>query len=315
MWLFDDILKKPVAPATDPLSEATSSWQGRGQPSQDDGSTPIVMANPTPITIEKSAETTIFGQETEDLAIEKQNEGSLEPANHAEEAGSSLIISTLAMEPTSAPMSPMEDTVPQETVETTSTPLVMTENQEEVPLVIDSTATADSTNNDSISLFEHLETVDTPLAVETTLVESPLFGEKETALTSVNSPADPASFIKKSLADIDTMIATIEKRHDAKVEETQWYEKEEARFADLKKEGYNAIDAIDAEKEHALHLRSLLEAELEPKTEKVETQETSKTPDTTLSLLTQENKEREPSLAKVKEALQKEEDLVALTGL
>lgn len=311
MWLFDDILKKPVAPATDPLTEATSSWQRSGQSSQDDSSTPIVMASSTPITIEKSAETTIFGQETEDLAIEKQNEGSAEPLIHAEEAGSSLIISTAAMEPASTPMSPMEDSVTQEATETMSTPLMMTETKdEETPLAV-----SPAPSTESISLFEHLETAETPVIVDTPLVESPLFAQAETIVATANSPVDPASFIKKSLADIDTMIATIEKRHDAKVEETQWYEKEEARFAELKKEGYNAIDAIDAEKEHALHLRSLLEAELEPKTKKMEPQETSETPDATLSLLTQENREREPSLAKVKEALQKEEDLVALTGL
>ena len=46
--------------------------------------------------IEKSAETTIFGQDIETKSVDDGNKAASEPTIHAEEAGSSLLISTEA---------------------------------------------------------------------------------------------------------------------------------------------------------------------------------------------------------------------------
>ena len=212
--------------------------------------------------IEKSAETTIFGKETEDLKAEQQNEVAGEPTLHAEEAGSSLIIASTPVG-SETPSETLSDLAPVPAPETEV--ITASASLEETPIIEESISTTPSVllvPTENVSLFEHLEEDSIP-SVENTPInpeESPLFRNESTSVTEIS--VDPKAFIQKSLTEIDTMIANIETRHDAKVEETQKYAKEKERFAELEDRGYAAIDAIDAEKSHALHLREILEKEL-----------------------------------------------------
>ena len=76
----------------DPIAGATGG-QGSGQPPHDDSTTPVAPVMPK-FVIEKSAETTIFGQSTETAAAEVENREMTEPVIHAEENSDSILMST-----------------------------------------------------------------------------------------------------------------------------------------------------------------------------------------------------------------------------
>lgn len=314
MWLFDDILKKPTPAPVDPLAGWTPG-QWSGQPPQDDSTTPVVATEWAPMpkfVIEKSAETTIFGQDIETKSVDDGNKAASEPTIHAEEAGSSLLISTEAPVMTSEESpSIMEVPLPASDMMLSDAALAPV-----AEATVEASVTETIETPTSSDLFAQLtdttETVTTPEAE--TVTESPLFGETPAVSTGF---ANPQEFIEKSLEGIGTMIANIDKKHDAKIVEAEGYGKEKDRYTLLEKTAYEEASSMDDEKAHAVHMREILENERhtdaqESPEEAVTAREST---EDTLSLLAKENEQREPSLSKVKEATKKEEDLMALTGL
>lgn len=73
----------------------------------------------------------------------------------------------------------------------------------------------------------------------------------------------PREFIEKNLVSIDTMMANIDKRHEAKIREAEGYKAEKLRFTELEKSAYSEASIMDRERDHALHMKKILEAELE----------------------------------------------------
>jgi hypothetical protein len=134
MWLFDDILKKPVNQnlPLDPLSgasvagsagwQSSSQWSWQGQ--QDDGSTPIF--------IQKSSEETVFGAETEALAAAAANAPSISPTVHAETDTSSILMSSPTIMNASDSPVPM---IHSAEIISTEMPVMITEAPPQAPIM------------------------------------------------------------------------------------------------------------------------------------------------------------------------------------
>jgi hypothetical protein len=75
--------------------------------------------------------------------------------------------------------------------------------------------------------------------------------------------ATPRDFIEKSIANIDVMLGNIDKRHTAKEIEEESYRIEKLRFTDLERNAHTEKIIMDKERDHALHMRNILETELE----------------------------------------------------
>jgi hypothetical protein len=78
--------------------------------------------------------------------------------------------------------------------------------------------------------------------------------------------ATPREFIEKSLASIALMLGNIEKRHSTKKEEERGYREEKMRFAELEKNAYIEAEIMDRERDHALRMQSMFQAELDTDT-------------------------------------------------
>ena len=336
MWLFDDILKKPVNSTwpTDPLSGTLGNqgWssQGSGQTQQDNKSS-------APIFIQKTSEETVFGAETEARAVAQANAPISTPTVHAEGDTSSILMSNT---PTNiapaAPMIIMTETLPQITevsanfiatppipavpapmisINNTpqpitntqpiiqnsspvSAPLIMSTNeniptQAQVlptqapmislahgdngsPLVSQLPAENTSSNN---SLFDSIISPTssqssvaqaTPVAVVQTVEEplaapqvAPVVESRPATVSATHEFSTPRDFIEKSIANIDVMIVNIDKRHTAKEIEEESYRIEKLRFTELEKNAHTEKIIMDKERGHALHMRKILETELE----------------------------------------------------
>jgi hypothetical protein len=73
----------------------------------------------------------------------------------------------------------------------------------------------------------------------------------------------PREFIEKSIANIDVMLTNIDARHNAKEVEEESYRIEKLRFTELEKNAHTEKIIMDKERDHTLHMRKILEAELE----------------------------------------------------
>lgn len=62
------------------------------------------------------------------------------------------------------------------------------------------------------------------------------------------------------------MIGDIDKAHEAKISEAEGYGKEKEKFSTLETTAYTEAASLDEEKEQALHVRALLEGELDTTT-------------------------------------------------
>ena len=300
MWLFDDILKKPVNQTlpNDPLGSGMGGWspmggvQGSGQPPQDDHSTPIF--------IEKSSEETVFWADSEAASIEAMNAPALAPTAHAEEDTSSILMSST---PTPVEVTPMVTEVPPLPIveavvmpEMVPTPLIQTAPIAtiESPAVIEAsptiaempvvTATSNASIFDSIMSAPSaptetqavttapMEMVVPEVLVPTTVSETtPVAAVPVTAaipmtpattIVSTHSFATPREFIEKSIANIDVMMTNIDTRHNAKEIEEESYRIEKLRFTELEQTAHTEKIIMDKERAHAVHMRKILEAEL-----------------------------------------------------
>jgi hypothetical protein len=263
--------------------------------------------------IEKSAETTIFGQDIETKSVDDGNKAASEPTIHAEEAGSSLLISTeapvIASEESSSIVEVPLPASDMALSDAALAPVIETPVEASVTESVESPTSSD--------LFAQLtDTTEVVTAPEQeAITENPLFSEAPVVTTGF---ANPEEFIEKSLEGIDIMIANIDKKHDAKIAEAEGYGKEKDRYTLLEKTAYEEASSMDNEKAHAVHVREILENERHINIQESPREEAVATPENTedtLSLLAKENEQREPNLSKVKESAKKEEDLMALTGL
>ncbi len=73
--------------------------------------------------------------------------------------------------------------------------------------------------------------------------------------------ATPRAFIEQSIANIDVMLGNIDRRHDAKATEEESYKIEKLRFTDLERTAHTEKIIMDKERDHALHMRQILESE------------------------------------------------------
>lgn len=188
MWLFDDILKKPTAPAgqanspTDPLM-GSGGWaaQGGGQ-AWAGGTTPVIV---------KSETSTVFWPDSEAEAIRFQNTPPSVPTVHAEEDSSSILMSSspastpiAPVAPLSEPMvvAPIADAAPAQTIVASSSidlgPAMVSASQGEVapiqntPINVSLSAPS-APEQDALqipawpSLFDHIMREDAPVAPAT----------------------------------------------------------------------------------------------------------------------------------------------------
>lgn len=81
--------------------------------------------------------------------------------------------------------------------------------------------------------------------------------------SSTHNFSTPREFIEKSIANIDTMLVNIDGRHTAKEIEEESYRIEKLRFTDLEKNAHTEKIIMDKETDHAIHMRKILETELE----------------------------------------------------
>ena len=300
MWLFDDILKKPEHTGTvsDPLSGGSFGWsstatQSGGQPPADD----------TPIIIQKSSEETVFGADSESIAIEKMNAPSIEPTIHAESDSSSIIVSDIPASPiivSEAPASPMMPIEPMQAIPTpvavepieaapvAATPTIMEPAPAPIadifstpvvastpiavaptPIIAEPVTVAASTSSGSI--FDSIMAADpTPApitespAVTTTLEPTTLIATTPmTPDTLTHNFMTPREFLEKSIANIDVMLGNIDTRHSAKETEELWYKMEKLRFTELEKAAHTEKIIMDKERDHAISMRKMLEKEIE----------------------------------------------------
>ena len=326
MWLFDDILKKPVNQPvpTDPLGSNMSSQgggQSTGQGGSQGGGQPQQSAPTGTIFIQKTSEETVFGPQSEALSIEKENAPSPMPTVHAEADTSSILIST----PT--PVAPMISTTPAEMpvmiesvsmmnaptpiiIPTQSAPMIMSTPESSVSMatgistpvetmiipaqmaqeplsilaptvsidpiipivpVIAPTPTVNNSIFDSIMSPEPVPAIVVPEIPATLAVApAPIVVAPSTPLastpvvfTSTHNFSTPREFIEKSIANIDTMLVNIDGRHTAKEIEEESYRIEKLRFTDLEKNAHTEKIIMDKERDHAIHMRKILETELE----------------------------------------------------
>jgi hypothetical protein len=82
-------------------------------------------------------------------------------------------------------------------------------------------------------------------------------------MVSSHDFSTPRDFIEQSIANIDVMLGNIDKRHTAKEVEEESYRIEKLRFTDLEKNAHTEKIIMDKERDHALHMRKILETELE----------------------------------------------------
>lgn len=293
MWLFDDILKKPehTGAQTDPLSgvsggTATTGGTSSVQPPQDDAT----------IIIQKSSEETVFGAETESQAIDAMNAPAVSPVIHAEEDTSSILVSaptqiteSAALTPSNTvaemmptPVAPIEspviDVIPA-AVENVATqaPTPLTEMFEHTPAPtpaavpeVAAIATPAPITSNSGSIFDSImaaETTPAPIVeapapvtwnIETPITPAPM----NEVITSTHNFSTPREFIEKSLANIDVMLGNIDTRHAAKETEELGYKMEKLRYTELEKTAHTEKLIMDKEREHAMHMRKILETEL-----------------------------------------------------
>ena len=298
MWLFDDILKKPVHQTlpNDPLSSGMGSWspmggQGSGQPPQDDHSTPIF--------IEKSSEETVFWADSEAASIEAMNAPALAPTAHAEEDTSSILMG-------STPMASIVDTAIPQAIVMPSTivtpqsvapviwvlPVVESVSLVEAPIANIAPTTAIESLPPTVavannSIFDSImgappestvtvaptpeaiapevlapTIVSEPTSLPVTPVITPIATTGATTIISTHSFATPREFIEKSIANIDVMMTNIDARHNAKEIEEESYRIEKLRFTELEQTAHTEKIIMDKERAHAIHMRKILEAEL-----------------------------------------------------
>jgi hypothetical protein len=334
MWLFDDILKKPVNHTawSDPLSGISdgqwASGQGSGQSQQRGGQWDDSTA---PIFIQKSSPETVFGAETEARSAAIANAPSIEPTVHAEADTSSILVSapvttpiqTISessfdsitietpmihsaevihtVEPVSMmPTPPPTTSTPQVIVE--AAPVINTSLATEVPQAVE-VAPVNPINNsifDSImgwseTKVQEAKTLDSIVSVPDTVIASPVVEAlaptpvieatdtpiapvpqvvslsmspspvtpTPTSMASSHDFSTPRDFIEQSITNIDVMLGNIDKRHTAKEVEEESYRIEKLRFTDLEKNAHTEKIIMDKEKDHVLHMRKILETELE----------------------------------------------------
>lgn len=207
--------------------------------------------------IEKGTETTFFGQDTETKSIEDGNRAASEPTVHAEEADSSLLVATPESSSPLAESEALQDDV----VIVPETPAP----QSEILATAESEEIVATETND---LFAHLgESSQVSPENENAEVpgtrESPLFLSEEKIVATAPAFTNPQEFIEKSLESIDTMIAKIDEKHETKIGEAEGYGKEKDRYTLLEKAAYEEASTMDDEKAHAIHMREILEKELD----------------------------------------------------
>lgn len=84
-----------------------------------------------------------------------------------------------------------------------------------------------------------------------------------TQTTATHNFTTPREFIEKSIVNIDNMLVNIDSRHSAKEIEEESYRIEKLRYTDLEKNAHTEKIIMDKERDHAIHMRKILETELE----------------------------------------------------
>ncbi len=129
------------------------------------------------------------------------------------------------------------------------------------------------TNSIFDSIMSPPEAVVTP--TPQVVVPAPIVAATETPVTpvpvmaapvvfsSTHNFSTPREFIEKNLANIDTMIVNIAARHNAKEIEEEGYKTEKLRFTELERSAHTEKIIMDKERDHAIHMKKILETELE----------------------------------------------------
>ncbi len=256
MWLFDDILKKPQEKApVDPLMQWESSTPPAGsgtgssgwQPPHDDGTQGWV----TPVYIQKTTETSLFDTSPRvDMSDLRIQEASPVILPRAESNTDTLLVSMSTENPPVAPsvVVPAEDMHSLFGSSESSTIEIIEPTLELSPVIspeVTSTDSLFSLGKDDAVLENSFSTP--VLAIEEQKVEKILH---------------PKEFLERSIETIDSMITDIDTAYDKKVSEALAYAQEKERLASLEKDTYEAASTLNEEKEHALHVRKLLDKEL-----------------------------------------------------
>ncbi len=257
MRLFDDILKKPQEKApvdllvqwgggTPPPGSGTGSsgWQ----PHQDDGTQVI----PAPVFIQKTTETSLFDTSPRvDMSDLRIQENAPIVTTQAESNTDTLLVS-----------------MPRETIQE-NTVSILAPAEEMHPLF-------GSPESSTIETIEPTVSIPPVTPPEVTSTDSLFSMGKDDGISenSFFSPVPeveekkiekilhPKEFLERSIESIDSMIADIDTAYDKKVTEAESYAQEKERLATLEKDTYDEASKLSEEKEHALHVRKLLDKEL-----------------------------------------------------
>ncbi len=125
-------------------------------------------------------------------------------------------------------------------------------------------------NSDSFNLFGSIE--ETPKPEENK--EGLDTHEEIEGISSIEKKdihfSHPKEFIESSIAEIDSMILSIQMAHTAKIKEAEAYGTEKDHQANLETEAYEAAKIMEEEEQHAERMREILTKELSNKAEVAE---------------------------------------------
>ena len=235
MSLFDDLLNKNP-PASNPTD---SSWPSTGWSAQQGGWTPIwgqqdpTTTNPSGIIISESSPIVTMNNIVEPAPVE----------SHTQEDASSILIPTEVESNSiiidSSPVSFLEES-PTEIKETEAPETTIVNEVAETP---------------DASLFEIIDT--TPSIIEIEENSSSMSDNK----SSETSFSNTSSYISHAIEEVSTLIETLRKSGQAKLDEKEEYRKQKEKYEKLEQETEEAYQQMLIEQGHAEDMKSYLENE------------------------------------------------------
>lgn len=99
-------------------------------------------------------------------------------------------------------------------------------------------------------------------------------------------------FIRQSLTEIDTLVGTMQKNHNAKIEEADGYKQKKEEFAELEKNAKQEADSMVGEQKKAEEMRSYLQKQLDDSESDKKSSTKSSLSKTTIRRQPQKNKAR-----------------------
>lgn len=277
MWLFDDLLGK-----TGNASSGSSGqgWSTTGGGGTTDPTTQVIVDQPT-IVLPDTPQITSISPNISDIApIVEMDAPASEPIIISEAATPELVNTDVAqaiVNPAVADLTDLTPTVMPTPVVTEDVvtgepviaevvqPLISNEITEVSPLIAD---TPISTTPNLLASTE--DRSDTPIASSSPTpvdsLSSLMQNDSENHLlvdsssnTEIHSTED---FLKKSISDIDVMIASMQSRHESKLAEVADHREKKNHYAKLEREAQQEADSMIGEQARAEQMKSYLQSEL-----------------------------------------------------